>query len=435
MGDDRSGDGDETEPNRFECEGAPVVREETKFQILDEVEGEDEDLEEGGVGVEVGTRETFAGEIVFKFVEEMFIGEPLTMPSTNFFCGPIIDVGDAGVVGETGMFKEIGLILGPAHEDDAVSVPAFAEDMNGFGDGDGRVPGGTFPERVWDGFGHFYDGGVHIGGDDEVSAFFMPEVEDIRLIPCAVDAKAKMQSLRQRAVECAAETERMGVRRGIAFAKDGERNRVMKFGDGGEERIISADAFEICPGSLLFVRFNDGAVGIEGQFGEVHIRNQAANQRLIDPGEPMDGGGGELMEELTEGGIVWKRFDAEEFGQATVVADGADVVEARSTRQIEIDDTHDFFAGTISAFTFFERQRVVDAIEEAKGFGQPADERQSGKGCDGVFRRFDLKFVQVGKYHSNRLVSLFHPLGEIFPLVRTLILSGFPEGEARFFYA
>lgn len=110
---DGSGDGNPMEAKRFDRNGMPFFRQETNFEILNEVVGEDEDLEEGGVGQEVITRKMFAAEIVFEFIEEMFVAESFPPPDDDGFRLPIVDIGEDGMI-VVEIVKEIRLEFGEA---------------------------------------------------------------------------------------------------------------------------------------------------------------------------------------------------------------------------------------------------------------------------------------------------------------------------------
>ncbi len=112
-----------------------------------------------------------------------------------------------------------------------------------------------------------------------------------------------------------------------------------------------------------------------------------------------------------------------------------DIVEACATGEKHVGDAHDHFAWMKSAFAFFEGQTFVDAVKQSQLFGESADERQPCEGSNGLIRFFDLKFDQVWKYHSNHLVFLFHPLGEVSGFLSNLILSGLPERKTRFSFS
>ncbi len=285
---DGSGDSNPMEAKRFDRNGMPVLRQEANFEILDEIVGEDEDLEEGGVGQEVIAGKMFAAEIIFEFIEEVFVTESFSPPDDDGLRVPIVDIGEDGVK-VVAIIKEIGLEFGRAQNDEPVGPGTFGEDMNCFGDGDGGIPGGAFPVLFGNGFTGFYHGRIEVGGDGEMSALFMPEVENVGPEPGAVEAKPEVESFRKRLPKGMAETERMGLRSGVAFAKDGERDGVMKFCDGGEERIISANLFKICPEGVFFVRRKDAAVGINGETRKALFGDEASHERHVDVAEPKDG--------------------------------------------------------------------------------------------------------------------------------------------------
>jgi len=224
---DGRGDGDPMKAKRFDRDGMPVLRQETKFEILDEIVGEDEDLEEGGVGEEVVAGKVFAAEIVFEFIEEVFVTESFSPPDDDGFRRPIVDVGEDGVI-VVAIIKEIGLEFGEAQNDEPVGAFTFGEDMDRFSDGGGWIPGGAFPVSFGDGFTRFPHGRIEVGGDGEMSALFMPEVEDIGPKPRTVKAKPEVETFRKRLPQGMAETECVGLRRGVAFAKDGEGDGVVR---------------------------------------------------------------------------------------------------------------------------------------------------------------------------------------------------------------
>ena len=163
---------------------------------MDEIVGEDEDLEEGGVGEEVIAGKVFAAEIIFEFIEEMFVTESFSPPDDDRFRRPIVDVGEDGVI-VVAIIKKIGLEFGRAQNDEPVGPGALGEDVNRFGDGDGGIPRGAFPVPFGDGFARFSHGRIEVGGDGEMRALFMPEVEDIGLEPGAVEAEPEVEAIRE----------------------------------------------------------------------------------------------------------------------------------------------------------------------------------------------------------------------------------------------
>ena len=130
--------------------------------------------------------------------------------------------------------------------------------------------------------------------------------------------------------------------------------------------------------------------------------------------ETKDGEFRKFSEEHAQRGIIRKLFDAEEFGQRGIRIEGVDIVEAGAAREKHVGDAHDYFAWMKSTFTFFEGKGLVDAVQQFQSLRQSADQGESSKRGDGLFRFFNLKFDQIWKYHSNHLVFLFHPLGEFF---------------------
>lgn len=307
--------------------------------------------------------------------------------------------------------------------------------MNCFGDGDGGIPRGGFPILFWNGFTRFSHGRIEIGSDGEMSALFMPEVEDIGAEPGAVESKPEVESLGERLPEGMAKTERVGLRSGVAFAKDGEGDGVVEFGDGSKERIISANLFDIRPAGVFFVRRKDAAVRVNGETRKTLFGYEPPHECGVEVAEPKDGEFCKFSEECAQRGIVRKLFDAEEFGQRGIRIERVDIIEACAAGEKHVGDTHDHFAWTKPSVAFFEGQSLVDAMQQFQLLGQSTDECQSREGCNGLIRFFDLKFDQVWKYHLNHLVFLFHPLGEISGFFGNLSLSGFPERKTRFSFS
>lgn len=285
---DGRGDGNPMEAKRFDGNGMPVLRQETKFEILDEVVGEDEDLEESGVGQEVIAGKVFAAEIIFEFIEEVFVTESFSPPDDDGLRRPIVDVGEDGVIVEA-IIKEIGLEFRETQNDEPVGALAFGEDVNCFGYGDGGIPRGAVPIPFGDGFARFPHGRIEVGGDGKMSALFVPEVEDIGSKPCAVETKPEVETFRKRLPKGVAETECVGLRSGVAFAKDGEGDGVVEFCDGGEERIIAANLFDICPEGVFFVRRKDAAVGVDGETRKSLFGDEATHECRVDVAESKDG--------------------------------------------------------------------------------------------------------------------------------------------------
>lgn len=326
---------------------------------MDEIVGEDEYLEEGGVWEEVITREVLAAEIIFEFIEEVFVAEAFPPPDDDSFRTPIVDVGEDGVI-VVEIIKEIRLKFGEAQNDEPVGALAFGEDVNCFGDGDGRIPGGAFPVLFGDGFARFPHGRIEVSGDGEMSALFMPEVEDIGSKPCAVEAKPEVEAFRKRLPEGMAETESVGLGRRVAFAKDGEGDGVVEFGDGGKERIIAANLFDICPEGVFFVRRKEAAVGVNGETRKALFGDEASRERGVEVAEAKDGKFRKFSEERAQRRIVRKLFDAEEFGQRGICIERVDIIETGTAGEKHIGDAHDHFAWMKSAFAFFEGSRQCD---------------------------------------------------------------------------
>lgn len=414
---DGGGDSNPIEPKSFDRDSVPILRQETNFEILDEIVGENKDLEEGGVWEEVIAREMLAAEIIFEFIEEVFVTEAFSAPEDDRFRIPIVDVGEDGVI-VVAIIKEIRLEFGEAQNDEPVGAFAFGEDMNCFSDGDAGIPRGAFPVTFGDGFARFPHGRIEVGGDGEMSALFMPEVEDIGPEPCAVETKPEIETFRKRLPEGMAETEGVRLGRGVAFAKDGEGNSVVEFCDGGEEGIIAANFFDIGPERVFFVRRKDAAVGINGEPRKALFGDEASHERCVEVAESKDGKFCKFSEERAQRRIVRKLFDAEEFGQRGIRIECMDIIETGAAGEKHIGDAHDHFAWMKSAFTFFEGKGLVDAFQQFQLLRQSADQSEARKGGNGLFRFFDLKFDQVWKYHSHHLVFLFHPLGEVFWYLR-----------------
>lgn len=329
---------------------------------MDEIVGEDEDLEEGGVGEEVIARKVFAAEIIFEFIEEVFVTESFSPPDDDGLWRPIVDIGEDGVI-VVAIIKEIRLEFGEAQNDESIGAFTFGEDMNRFGDGDGGIPRGAFPVLFGDGFARFYHGRIEVGGDGEMSALFMPEVEDICSKPCAVETKPKIETLRKRLPKSVAETECVGLRSGVAFSKYGEGDGVVEFCDGGEQRIISANLFDIRPAGFFFVRRKDAAVRVDGETRKALFGDEASHECGVEVTEAKDGEFRKFSEEHAQRGIVWKLFDPEDFGQRGIRIERVDIVEACAAGEKHIGYAHDHFAWTKSSFTFFERKRLIDAIQ------------------------------------------------------------------------
>jgi len=146
--------------------------------------------------------------------------------------------------------------------------------------------------------------------------------------------------------------------------------------------------------------------------------DEASHECRVEVAEAKDGKFRKFSEEHAQRRIVRKLFDPEEFGQRGIRIERMDIIEACAAGEKYVGDAHDHFAGLKSSFAFFEGQSFVDAVKHFQLVGETANERQPREGRNGLIRFFDLKFDQVWKYHSNHLVFLFHPLGEIFWFLR-----------------